>query len=71
LYGLLYDKDGDLNKNNTDEYNKYISQWINLLNQPIPELKRLAIDIEVEAEEGRIPNPRIMIKNYCYWNGWK
>ena len=58
LYGLLFDKDGDLNKNNTDEYNKYISQWINLLNQPIPELKRMAIDIEVEAEEGRIPNPR-------------
>ena len=58
LYGLLFDKDGDLNKNNTDEYNKYISQWINLLNQPIPELKRIAIDIEVEAEEGRIPNPR-------------
>jgi DNA polymerase I len=29
-----------------------------LLNQPIPELKRIAVDIEVETEEGRMPNPR-------------
>jgi DNA polymerase I len=29
-----------------------------LLNQPIPELKRVALDIEVETEEGRMPNPR-------------
>jgi DNA polymerase I len=29
-----------------------------LLNQPIPELKRVAVDIEVESEEGRMPNPR-------------
>lgn len=41
-----------------DEYKYYISNWVNLLNQPIPYMKRLAIDIEVESEEGRIPNPR-------------
>jgi DNA polymerase, archaea type len=41
-----------------NEYRQYITKWAKLLNQPIPELKRVAIDIEVETEEGRMPNPR-------------
>ena len=57
LWNRISNKD-DNNKNNLKEYNEYISQWTNLLNQPIPNMKRLAIDIEVEAEEGRIPHPR-------------
>ena len=44
--------------NKSTSYNYYIAQWINLLNQPIPNIKRIAIDIEVESEEGRIPHPR-------------
>ncbi len=40
------------------EYRQYITNWANLLNQPIPEIKRVAVDIEVESEEGRMPNPR-------------
>ncbi len=43
---------------NNDEYNIYIQKWVELLNQPIPDLKRIAVDIEVESEEGRMPNPR-------------
>jgi DNA polymerase I len=41
-----------------EQYRKYIADWAHLLNQPIPSMKRIAIDIEVDSEEGRIPNPR-------------
>lgn len=54
----LWNKMSDQKITGVDEYNYYISKWVNLLNQPIPYMKRLAIDIEVESEEGRIPNPR-------------
>src|ERR687896_686548 len=40
------------------QYRKYIEDWANLLNQPIPDMKRVSIDIEVESEEGRMPNAR-------------
>jgi DNA polymerase I len=57
LKSLLWDKikeAGEAGK----EYRQYITNWVKLLNQPIPELKRVAVDIEVESEEGRMPNPR-------------
>lgn len=41
-----------------EQYRKYITEWAYLLNQPIPKMKRIAIDIEVDSLEGRIPNPR-------------
>jgi len=39
-------------------YRQYIQEWADLLSQPIPNMKRVSLDIEVESEEGRIPNPR-------------
>jgi DNA polymerase, archaea type len=42
----------------SQQYQQYITRWANLLNQPIPNLRRLSVDIEVESEEGRIPSPR-------------
>ena len=57
LKNLLWDKikeEGEGGK----EYRQYVTSWANLLNQPIPELKRVALDIEVESEEGRMPTPR-------------
>lgn len=57
LKGLLWDKikeEGEAGK----EYRQYVANWANLLNQPIPELRRVALDIEVESEEGRMPTPR-------------
>ncbi|HXX95859.1 MAG TPA: DNA-directed DNA polymerase I, partial [Candidatus Bathyarchaeia archaeon] len=42
----------------SQQYQQYITRWANLLNQPIPNLRRLSLDIEVESEEGRIPSPR-------------
>jgi len=47
---------------NTKEFQEYISQWAELLNQPIPKIKRLSFDIEVESEIGRIPDPKIAEK---------
>jgi DNA polymerase I len=69
LQKLLWNKlkeDNNNNNNNInetgqlglEEYRHYIEEWANLLNQPIPDIKRIAIDIEVESEEGRMPNPR-------------
>jgi DNA polymerase, archaea type len=42
----------------SQQYQQYITRWANLLNQPIPDLRRLSVDIEVESEEGRMPSPR-------------
>jgi len=57
LKSLLWDKIKEAGESGK-EYRQYITSWANLLNQPIPELKRVAVDIEVETEEGRMPNPR-------------
>ncbi|MCI0556949.1 MAG: hypothetical protein MN733_00515 [Nitrososphaera sp.] len=57
LKNLLWDKIKESGESGK-EYRQYITNWANLLNQPIPELKRVAVDIEVETEEGRMPNPR-------------
>lgn len=57
LKSLLWDKIKEAGESGK-EYRQYITNWANLLNQPIPELKRVAVDIEVETEEGRMPNPR-------------
>ena len=39
------------------EMQKAIADWARLLNQPLPYLKRAALDIEVLSPENRIPNP--------------
>jgi DNA polymerase I len=57
LRSLLWDKIKEVGEA-AKEYRQYITNWAKLLNQPIPELKRVAIDIEVETEEGRMPNAR-------------
>jgi len=57
LKSLLWDKIKEAGEGGK-EYRQYITNWANLLNQPIPELKRVSVDIEVETEEGRMPNPR-------------
>ena len=57
LQSLVWDKIKESGESGK-EYRQYITNWANLLNQPIPELKRVALDIEVESEEGRMPTPR-------------
>ena len=62
LKSLLWDKVDSENMVDTEGFKKFISEWADLLNQPIPKIRRVSIDIEVEAEIGRIPDPKIAEK---------
>jgi len=62
LKSMLLDKQSDTNLPDTKQFDEHVSQWANLLNQPIPKLKRISLDIEVESEIGRIPDPKIAEK---------
>ncbi len=62
LKSLLWDKVDSESMVDAEEFKKYIAEWADLLNQPIPKIKRLGVDIEVEAEIGRIPDPKIAEK---------
>jgi DNA polymerase I len=62
LKSLLWDKvDSDMMVD-PKEFIECITNWAELLNQPIPKIRRLSVDIEVEAEIGRIPDPKIAEK---------
>ncbi|RDJ30933.1 MAG: DNA-directed DNA polymerase I [Crenarchaeota archaeon] len=62
LKSLLWDKLQNDSMVDTKQFEEYITEWANLLNQPIPIMKRLSFDIEVEVEIGRIPDPKIAEK---------
>lgn len=59
LKSLLWDKAVDDVMVDSKEFQEYVSDWADLLNQPIPKIKRISFDIEVEAEVGRIPDAKI------------
>ena len=54
LKDMLLDKQSDTNLPDTKQFDEHVSKWANLLNQPIPKIKRMSLDIEVESEIGRI-----------------
>jgi DNA polymerase I len=58
LKNFLWDKILESKEARNDKYREYVREWADLLNQPIPEVKRIAVDIEVDSEEGRMPVPR-------------
>lgn len=62
LKSLLWDKVDSGSMVDAEEFKIFISEWADLLNQPIPRIKRLSVDIEVEAVIGRIPDPKIAEK---------
>jgi DNA polymerase I len=41
---------------NPEEFHPYIKEWAELLSQPLVNFKRIAIDIEVANESGRVPD---------------
>jgi len=59
LKGLLYDKVTSMGIIDSKEFQNHIADWANLLNQPIPKIRRVSFDIEVESEIGRIPDAKI------------
>ena len=62
LKTLLWDKSLDDGMVNAKQFQEYVSDWADLLNQPIPKIKRISFDIEVETEVGRIPDAKIAEK---------
>ena len=62
LKSLLWDKLSNSGMTDTKEFQDAISDWAELLNQPVPKIKRLSLDIEVESEIGRIPDPKLAEK---------
>ena len=59
LKSMLWDKLGDLNIPDHEQFIKNVSDWADLLNQPIPKLRRISLDIEVESEEkNRLPDAK-------------
>ena len=62
LKTLLWDKLSNSGMADTKEFQDAVSDWAQLLNQPIPSIKRLSLDIEVESEIGRIPDPKLAEK---------
>ena len=62
LKSLLWDKVDSESMVDAEGFKNFVSEWADLLNQPIPKIKRLSVDIEVEAEIGRIPDPKIAEK---------
>ena len=59
LKSLLWDKTVDDEMVNSKQFQEYVSEWAELLNQPIPKIKRISFDIEVEAEVDRLPDAKI------------
>ena len=62
LKSLLWDKATNDGMVDSKQFQEYVSEWADLLNQPIPKINRLSIDIEVESEVGRIPDAKIAEK---------
>src|SRR5690349_12300781 len=62
LKGLLFDKVTNIDIIDTKGFQNHISEWANLLNQPVPNIRRITFDIEVESETGRIPDAKIADK---------
>src|SRR5437870_1327369 len=44
LKGLLYDKLTSVGIIDTKEFQSHISEWANLLNQPVPKIRRVSFD---------------------------
>ena len=58
LNDMLWDKLGGVSLPDKKQFEENVSQWANLLNQPIPNIKRISLDIEVDSDVGRIPDPK-------------
>jgi len=62
LKDLLWGKHDDVSLPDKKQFEENVSQWANLLNQPIPRIKRISLDIEVDSDVGRIPDPKVSEK---------
>lgn len=56
LKTMLLDRDTGKGMVDSEEYQQYVSKWADTLNQPIPKMRRLSFDIEVDSEQNRLPD---------------
>ena len=66
LKSLLWDKVDSEKMVDAEGFKKFISEWADLLNQPIPKIKRLSVDIEVEANWQNSRPQSSREKSYCH-----
>ncbi len=59
LKSMLLDRDTGKGMVDPVEYQGYVTEWAETLNQPIPRIRRLSFDIEVDSEKNRIPDPQL------------
>ena len=57
LKSLLWDRGANEGVVDEEQFQRFTEEWAHLLNQPIPDIRRVAVDIEVDAQEGRVPDP--------------
>lgn len=55
---------------------EFVSDWLTMLSEPAPDFRRVAIDIEVETSEGKMPNVveasnRVIAVSFCGSDGLK
>ena len=62
MKSLLWDKISNSGITDSKQFQEETSNWADLLNQPVPKIRRMSLDIEVESEIGRIPDPKIADK---------
>jgi DNA polymerase elongation subunit (family B) len=46
----------EVTKRNPPEFQPYLKEWAELLSEPLADFRRVALDIEVDNEEGRLPD---------------
>ena len=61
MKSLLWDKLANTGMANTKQFQEEVSNWAELLNQPVPKIRRMSLDIEVETD-GRLPDTKIADK---------
>ena len=47
----------EVTRRNPKEFQPYLRDWAELLSEPLVEFRRIALDIEVDNEQGRLPDP--------------
>ena len=61
MKSMLFDKLGNTGMTDTKQFQEEVSNWAALLDQPVPKIKRMSLDIEVETD-GRLPDVKIADK---------
>jgi len=61
----------EVTRRNPGEFQPYLRDWAELLSEPLASFRRVALDIEVDNEEGRLPdveNPRQPVIAVSFFN---